>query len=132
MNRPILLAFFNTLLAALMLMPGKAWADSVRGYVLDASDNTPLPFASVAVSLDGSSRQGTTTDVDGFFRLNGIPEGRCRLSVSFVGYVTREFPLELTSDTLLLLKISPDAVDTHKKFPHIVIKKGTTFSSVQK
>ena len=23
-------------------------------------------------------------------------------------------------------------VDTHKKFPHIVIKKGTTFSSVQK
>ena len=26
----------------------------------------------------------------------------------------------------------PNDVDTHKKFPHIVIKKGTTFSSVQK
>ena len=26
----------------------------------------------------------------------------------------------------------PISVDTHKKFPHIVIKKGTTFSSVQK
>lgn len=130
MNRPILLAFFNTLLAALMLMPGKAWADSVRGYVLDASDNTPLPFASVAVSLDGSFRQGTTTDVDGFFRLNGIPEGRCRLSVSFVGYVTREFPLELTSDTLLLLKISPDAVKMKEVVVTASEKKGMTSASI--
>ena len=28
--------------------------------------------------------------------------------------------------------IKDNCVDTHKKFPHIVIKKGTTFSSVQK
>ena len=28
--------------------------------------------------------------------------------------------------------IIKQGVDTHKKFPHIVIKKGTTFSSVQK
>ena len=28
--------------------------------------------------------------------------------------------------------VKEEAVDTHKKFPHIVIKKGTTFSSVQK
>ena len=30
------------------------------------------------------------------------------------------------------LAFCPRVVDTHKKFPHIVIKKGTTFSSVQK
>ena len=31
-----------------------------------------------------------------------------------------------------LRPLLPKGVDTHKKFPHIVIKKGTTFSSVQK
>ena len=32
----------------------------------------------------------------------------------------------------LAMKSNIATVDTHKKFPHIVIKKGTTFSSVQK
>ena len=30
------------------------------------------------------------------------------------------------------MSVQLKCVDTHKKFPHIVIKKGTTFSSVQK
>ena len=49
-------------------------------------------------------------------------------------------PVMLTiAHQLAKVRVTPTAaalgevtVDTHKKFPHIVIKKGTTFSSVQK
>ena len=54
----------------------------VKGTVLSAEDNMPLPGASVIIS--GTSA-GTTTDIDGTFTLKNVPS-TSQLTISFVGY----------------------------------------------
>ena len=115
--------------ALLLTMPFQALAESVRGYVLDATDNAPLPFAAVSAECGGTFRQGTTTDIDGFFCLNGLPEGKCRLNVSFVGYLPNKTTVDLKADTLLLLKIVPDAVQLREVVVTASEKKGMTSTS---
>ncbi|MCG6188286.1 TonB-dependent receptor [Maribellus maritimus] len=56
---------------------------SLKGKVVDAVSNEPLPFVNVVVS--GTSI-GTTTDLDGNFLLNGLQPGFVRIEASFVGY----------------------------------------------
>ncbi len=56
---------------------------SLRGKVVDAVNNDPLPFVNVVVS---GTNIGTTTDLDGNFLLNGLQSGFVRIEASFVGY----------------------------------------------
>jgi hypothetical protein len=56
---------------------------SLKGRVLDAVNNEPLPFVNVIVS--GTSI-GTITDMDGNFVLTGLTPGFVRVETSFVGY----------------------------------------------
>ncbi len=74
-----------------LLVPGLSHAQdiTVSGTVTDASTDTPLPGATV--SLQGTS-QGTATSSDGTYELTVPSEGT--LVFSFVGYTTREIPIE--------------------------------------
>ncbi len=56
---------------------------SLKGRVLDALSNEPLPFVNVVVS---GTTSGTVTDVDGNFVLTGLEPGFVRIEASFVGY----------------------------------------------
>ncbi|MEE4287382.1 MAG: TonB-dependent receptor [Mariniphaga sp.] len=56
---------------------------SLKGRVVDAVSNEPLPFVNVIVS--GTSI-GTITDMDGNFILTGLEPGFIRIEASFVGY----------------------------------------------
>jgi hypothetical protein len=56
---------------------------SLKGRVVDAVNNEPLPFVNVIVS--GTSI-GTITDMDGNFVLTGLTPGFVRVETSFVGY----------------------------------------------
>lgn len=56
---------------------------SLKGRVVDALSNEPLPFVNVIVS--GTST-GTITDMDGNFLFNGLTPGFVRIEASFVGY----------------------------------------------
>jgi outer membrane receptor for ferrienterochelin and colicin len=56
---------------------------SLRGKVVDAVNNEPLPFVNVLVS---GTTTGTTTDLDGNFLLTGLQPGFVRIEASFVGY----------------------------------------------
>ena len=56
---------------------------SLKGRVLDAVNNDPLPFVNVLIS--GTSI-GTSTDMDGHFILTGLKPGFVRVEASFVGY----------------------------------------------
>lgn len=56
---------------------------SLRGRVVDAVSNEPLPFVNVIIS--GTST-GTVTDIDGNFIITGIQPGFIRVEASFVGY----------------------------------------------
>ncbi|MCS3656207.1 SusC/RagA family TonB-linked outer membrane protein [Salinibacter ruber] len=74
-----------------LLVPGLSHAQdiTVSGTVTDTSTDTPLPGATV--SLQGTS-QGTATSSDGTYELTVPSEGT--LVFSFVGYTTREIPIE--------------------------------------
>jgi hypothetical protein len=56
---------------------------SLRGRVVDAVSNEPLPFVNVVVS--GTST-GTVTDFEGNFIITGLKPGFVRVEASFVGY----------------------------------------------
>lgn len=67
-------------LASLNLMAQNA---SLKGRVVDALNNDPLPFVNVIIS--GTST-GTITDMDGHFSFTGLEPGFVRVEASFVGY----------------------------------------------
>ena len=56
---------------------------SLRGRVVDATSNEPLPFVNIVVS---GTTIGTSTDLDGNFILNGLKPGYIRVEASFIGY----------------------------------------------
>jgi hypothetical protein len=57
----------------------------IKGKIVDAASQSPLPGASVVV-LDSNPSLGTITDADGNFRLWNLKPGRYNLMVSFIGY----------------------------------------------
>ena len=60
---------------------------NIRGQVLDASDNSPVSYATVVLmNTDTSMMSGTTTNMEGLFELKSQTEGKKLLSVSFIGY----------------------------------------------
>jgi len=58
---------------------------TVRGIVTDVDTKMPLPGATVVI-LNTNPVVGTTTNVDGKFKLENIPVGRVDIKVSFMGY----------------------------------------------
>lgn len=69
---------------------GYAFNGTISGRVFDAQTREPIPFVNIIVS-DGSGK-GTTTDFDGYYKLN---VGSSKLiSLSFLGYV----PVQVYAD----------------------------------
>lgn len=58
---------------------------TIRGNVIDQLTRHTLPGANVTV-LDVTPLVGTTTDLNGSFRLEGIPAGRVSLKISYISY----------------------------------------------
>lgn len=71
----------------------------IEGIVYDGSSEEVLPGANI--SLEGTTR-GTTTGRDGRFVLDNIPFGDYMLIVSFVGYETEAYEVEVDEDQLEL------------------------------
>ena len=70
----------------------------IRGTITDRVSQATL--IGVNVILVGSDPIiGTTTDVNGDYRLENVPTGRQIISVSFLGYETREIPNLLVLST---------------------------------
>ena len=55
----------------------------IRGKIIDARSNEPLPGTNVTVL---GSRYGAATDLNGQYEISGIPPGKYRLRVSMIGY----------------------------------------------
>jgi outer membrane receptor protein involved in Fe transport len=72
---------------------------NIKGKVMDELTSEAVPFATVAFYPEESNVpfDGTTTDLEGRFTLNNIQPGTYRLEVSFIGYATREVPLQIVS-----------------------------------
>jgi outer membrane receptor protein involved in Fe transport len=82
----VLLSFF-----IVFLLVSNAFAQSIKGKVLEEGSDYPMEFTSVALysAKDSALIDGTITDVEGDFVLNSIKAGSYYLQLSFVGYYTK-------------------------------------------
>ncbi|RTQ49006.1 TonB-dependent receptor [Hymenobacter gummosus] len=65
----------------------------LTGTVLDAGNQQPVPFATVALlNAAGKPIDGSVADDKGKFSINGIPAGTYTVQISFIGYKTLEKP----------------------------------------
>ncbi|MCE7055047.1 mucoidy inhibitor MuiA family protein [Algoriphagus sp. AGSA1] len=75
---------------------------SVSGRIISANDGSPIPGASIAVN--GTSL-GTVSDSEGMYSLT-LPSGASRLTVSFIGYQSRDV---LINSSNLNISLQEDA-----------------------
>ena len=64
---------------------------TVRGKVIDTDTKAGIPFANVVIS-NSNPLLGTTTDMDGNFKIEEVPVGRLNIQVSYVGYESLNLP----------------------------------------
>lgn len=93
------------ILLVLMVVAGQLNAQNaqVRGKVIDATNNEPLPFANVVVKGTSS---GATTDFDGNFLITGLTPGFITLEATYVGYInTSSAEIQLTNSKIEFIEI---------------------------
>ncbi len=71
---------------------------SVQGKVIDSK--TLKPLSNVLLTIE-SSNQTKLSGIDGVFKFSNVPAGNQKLIVTYTGYATQVFPLEVTSGQLL-------------------------------
>ncbi len=59
---------------------------TLRGRIVDEVDNTPLIGVNIIVVSTTDSQLGSTTDVEGNYRIENVPVGRQTLKVTYIGY----------------------------------------------
>lgn len=58
----------------------------LKGVVIDAKTNEPIPFCNVVVKQDGKQVHGGTTDFDGIYTIKPLPMGVYTVEITFPGY----------------------------------------------
>lgn len=73
----------------------------LRGRILD-ENGISVPGASISVD---NATWGTISDVNGDYQLLNIPEGIRQVNVSFIGYASQEYEVEIASREVLILDV---------------------------
>ncbi|WP_299984506.1 TonB-dependent receptor [uncultured Pontibacter sp.] len=111
----LLLLLFSTPLTVL----GQQLTQTIRGKIIDKESQEPLIGATVAI-LTIDPPMGTTTDINGTFRLDKVPVGRHTLRISYLGYEEQVLPeLLLGSGKELVLNIGLS--ESFRKLQEVVI-----------
>jgi len=84
MKRTILI-LFASLLCVFAQAQKENFTQTIRGIVVDADNEQPIPGASI-VLIDSNPQIGTSTDLNGEFKLENVPLGRKSINVSGIGY----------------------------------------------
>lgn len=80
-----------TLIVITMAASAQQIQQTVRGTIVDQDSQMPLIGATVLV-VGSNPPIGTTTDLEGRFRISGVQVGRVTLKISFIGYEDRTIP----------------------------------------
>jgi len=82
---------------------------SINGYLHDKATGEPLPYANVMLK---NTRFGATSDVHGYYVLNGIPQGKYKLIVSMIGYkhVEKEIEIHPNGEIRFDFEVAPEAI----------------------
>ena len=86
--------FFFALLALILAQAALAQTGIIRGVVVDAVNNDPVPLANILVV---GTDFGTTTDLDGNYEIS-LPPGLYDIRASYVGYKDNtQFEIQVTT-----------------------------------
>lgn len=86
-----------------VILRSKPQVYTISGFIRDKESQECLLNASI---YDLLSHKGSNSNNYGFFSIT-LPRGNVRLRTSYVGFKTKEFFLDLQSDTLLQLELTP-------------------------
>ncbi|MEM7312597.1 MAG: carboxypeptidase-like regulatory domain-containing protein, partial [Planctomycetota bacterium] len=114
--------FFYLLLHALFLNVSTAQnlTQTIKGIVQDADSEYPLIGATLTL-INSDPLIATSTDVDGNFRLEGVPVGRQSLEVRYLGYETGFLSnLIVTSGKELVIKVNLQ--ESTQELSEVVVK----------
>jgi len=88
----------------------------IAGIILDADSDEPLPFATIGLKNTG---KGTVTNATGEFGLKILPEWiNDTLSISYLGYMGRDIPLEQSLGNNLTIRMKKEFIS----IPEIIIR----------
>lgn len=74
----------------------------IRGQLYDAKTGEPIIYGTITIA---DTDYGTTTDLDGFFTLTGIPVGEYKIVASYIGFETVEQTVSVTRTKIAFVKI---------------------------
>lgn len=109
----------------------------VTGKVLDASDQTPLGYATAAIytAKDSSLISGVVTDETGVFKFRNIRRGKYYVEASFMGYKTKiiqNIKVEKNREKVVLDPILLSPGDQLLKEVMITTERGTMTNKVDR
>ena len=108
MNKYILLVLF---LFSSFFIIAQNLTQTIKGKIIDNSSQEPLPSATIVI-LGTNPIIGTTSDMDGNFRLENVAVGRYDLKVSFIGYesvVKPEVIVTSSKEVILTIALTENA-----------------------
>jgi outer membrane receptor protein involved in Fe transport len=83
-----------SILSVFLILTGSLFAQrsSIEGVIVDSESGEKIPFATVALWVDGidSPQTGATSNDEGIFKLEKLNAGRYQVSISFMGFNTLE------------------------------------------
>ena len=85
-------------LCLVMGLTGFAQTGSIRGFVYDDSNGEPIIFTNVY--LEGTI-YGASTDVNGYYAITKVPEGKYTLEVKYLGYDNISFPIVIQKNKII-------------------------------
>lgn len=98
--------FFNVLL--LIAIPSLYAQNTLTGTIKDKITSEPIVFANVYLP---QLEKGTTTDEQGNFRVNNLPNGNYKIVVSIIGYETLSQNIALPTDEPITFVLNPSAIE---------------------
>lgn len=97
--------YLLTALAFLNILSARAqYTQTIRGKIIDKQSQIPLPGATIIIA-NSDPLKGTTSDVNGLFRIEQVEVGRQQLKISFLGYKELNIPVLVTSGKEIILNI---------------------------
>ncbi|MBR5783846.1 MAG: TonB-dependent receptor [Bacteroidales bacterium] len=76
--------------------------NTIKGFVFDNESGESIPFANVVLK---GTNYGVATDINGFFSINKVPDGKYTFMLKFVGFDDYEEEITLSGNQVVTRKI---------------------------
>ncbi|RIA09822.1 iron complex outermembrane receptor protein [Flavobacteriaceae bacterium MAR_2010_72] len=80
----------------------------IEGYIIDDDNNEAIVFANIYMP---QLEKGTTTDDNGYFKVENITSGTYKIVVSYIGYETKSLQLKIPSETPVRIGLKTSAIE---------------------